>query len=91
MQFLDFSTNQLQFFCRDEFSDALLNCEDREGKAMSMNGDGNFENGEDEEADDEDEGDEDEYGDVQDAGGDEPHSLQVTTYTRQPWLKYLGA
>ena len=44
---------------------------------MSINGDSNFENGEDEEADDEDEGDEDEYGDVQDAGCDEPHSLQV--------------
>ncbi|GFO13392.1 protein fam193a-like [Plakobranchus ocellatus] len=61
---------------RDEFGDALLNCEDREGKAPSMNGDGNFENGEDDEADDEDEGDEDEYGDIQDVGSDEPHSLQ---------------
>ncbi|RUS77824.1 hypothetical protein EGW08_014417 [Elysia chlorotica] len=66
---------------RDNFSDALLSCEDREGKAMSINGESNFENGDDDdddddEADDEDEGDEDEYGDVQDAGSDEPHSLQ---------------
>ncbi|GFR68768.1 family with sequence similarity 193, member A [Elysia marginata] len=61
---------------RDEFSDALLNCEDREGKAMSLNADTNFENGEDEEADDEDEGDEDEYCDMQNAGSDEPHSIQ---------------
>lgn len=61
---------------RDEFSDALLNCEDREGKAMSLNADSNFENGEDDEADDEDEGDTDEYGDVQNAGSDEPHALQ---------------
>jgi len=65
---------------KEEFSDALLNCNVQDGQHLRYNGEYNTDDIDDNAGDDEDEDDDDDEDDFlpdsQDAGCDEPHALQ---------------
>lgn len=87
------------WFYREEFSEALLGCDGRQEQLLSLNGDhgnddidDNAGDDEEEEEDDEDDDvDEDDFPENQDAGSDEPHSLQVKIRAERNcvWIKYF--
>ena len=72
------------FSLREEFSDALLNCNVQDGQHLRYNGEYNTDDIDDNAGDDEDEDDDDDEDDFlpdsQDAGCDEPHALQVGNF-----------